>query len=172
MRNRVVVTCAVVVGLAAAGCSSFTAGGARPAAVRDLMRDYRFPVACEALWVDGLKVLASKGFELVGTDRELAGQDKQGAFSNLLNAGHSTTRDDRGVFESETDFDSTRLRYQIRGTPAGPDGCFVVITSIKQERGTMEESRFRDYDLELLVLSRAAPAEAARINDAAEKAAK
>jgi hypothetical protein len=36
----------------------------------------------------------------------------------------------------------------------------------------MEESRFRDYDLELLVLSRAAPAEAARINDAAEKAAK
>jgi hypothetical protein len=160
---------AVVVGLAAAGCSAITAGGPRAAAVRDSMRDYRFPVACEALWVEALKEVAGQGFELVGTDRELAGQDKQGFISNVLNAGHSTTKDDKGVYESETDFDSARLRFHIRGTPEGKDGCLLNITGIQQDRVNMTETRHRDYDQELLVLSRVAPAEAARIAQAAEK---
>jgi hypothetical protein len=114
MKNRIHWTLAAIVGLAAAGCSTFTAGGARPAYVRDAMRDYRFPVACEALWVDALKVVASQGFDLVGTDRELAGQEKQGFITNVLNAGHATTKDDKGVYESESDFDNARLRFQIR----------------------------------------------------------
>jgi hypothetical protein len=172
MRDPKPWTLAVVVGLALAGCSSLSAGGARAASVRDSMRDYRFPVACEALWVDALKVVASQGFELVGSDRELAGQDKQGAITNLLNAGHSTTKDDKGVYEAESDFDNARLRYQIRGTPAGPDGCFLVITGIRQDRANWEEARHREYDQELLVLSRVAPAEAARISDLADAKAK
>jgi hypothetical protein len=162
-------TLAVVAGLAAAGCSTLTAGGAGPAYVRDEMRDYRFPVACEVLWVDALRVVASQGYELVGSDRELVGHEKQGFITNVLNAGHSTTRDDRGVYESESDFDSARLRFQIRGTPAGKDGCMLVITGIKQDRADMTEVRFRDYDQELLVLSRVAPAEAARIAETADK---
>jgi len=162
-------TLAVVAGLAAAGCSTLTAGGAGPAYVRDEMRDYRFPVACEVLWVDALRVVASQGYELVGSDRELVGHEKQGFITNVLNVGHSTTRDDRGVYESESDFDSARLRFQIRGTPAGKDGCMLVITGIKQDRSDMTEVRFRDYEQELLVLSRVAPAEAARIAEAADK---
>jgi hypothetical protein len=169
MKNRIPWTLAAIVGLTAAGCSTLIAGGARNAAIRDSMRDYRFPVACEALWVDALRVVASQGFELVGSDRELAGQEKQGVITNALNAGHATTKDDRGVYETETDFDSTRERFQIRGTPAGADGCMLVITGIKQDRSDMTESRFRDYDQELLVLSRVAPAEAARIVEAADK---
>jgi len=169
MRKRTPWTLAIVAGLAAAGCSTLTAGGARPAYVRDAMRDYRFPVACEALWVDALKVVASQGYELVGSDRELAGQEKQGIITNALNAGHATTKDDRGVYEAETDFDSARERFQIRGTPAGKDGCMLVITGIKQDRADMTEVRFRDYDQELLVLSRVAPAEAARIAETADK---
>ncbi len=169
MKKRTPWTLAIVAGLAAAGCSTLTAGGAGPAYVRDSMRDYRFPVACEALWVDALRVVASQGFELVGSDRELVGHEKQGFITNVLNAGHSTTKDDRGVYESETDFDSARLRFQIRGTPAGKDGCMLVITGIKQDRNDMTEVRFRDYDQELLVLSRVAPAEAARIAEAADK---
>ena len=169
MKNRIPSALATIVGLAAAGCSTLIAGGAGPASVRDSMRDYRFPVACEALWVDALRVVASQGFELVGTDRELAGQEKQGVITNALNAGHSTTKDDRGVYETETDFNNARERFQIRGTPAGKDGCMVVITEIKQDRANMSETRFRDYDQELLVLSRVAPAEAARIVDVADK---
>jgi len=169
MTNRIPWTLAAIIGLAGAGCATLTAGGARPASVRDSMRDYRFPVACEELWVDALKVVASQDFDLVGTDRELAGQEKQGFITNVLNAGHSTTKDDRGVYESETDFNSVRLRFQIRGTPAGKDGCMLVITGIKQDRTDMSEIRFRDYDQELLVLSRVAPAEAARIAEEADK---
>jgi hypothetical protein len=169
MRKRTPWTLAVVAGLAAAGCSTLTAGGAGPAYVRDEMRDYRFPVACEALWVDALRVVASQGYELVGSDRELVGHEKQGFITNVLNAGHATTKDDRGVYEAETDFDSARERFQIRGTPAGKDGCMVVITGIKQNRADMTEVRFRDYEQELLVLSRVAPAEAARIAEAADK---
>ena len=169
MKNRISWTLATIVGLGAAGCSTLTAGGARPAYVRDSMRDYRFPVACEALWADALKVVASQGYELVGSDRELVGHEKQGFITNVLNAGHSTTRDDRGVYESESDFDNARLRFQIRGTPAGKDGCMLVITGIKQDRADMTEVRFRDYDQELLVLSRVSPAEAAKIVEAADK---
>jgi hypothetical protein len=169
MKKRTPWILTTIVGLAAAGCSTLTAGGARPAYVRDSMRDYRFPVSCEALWVDALKVVASQGFELVGSDREAVGHEKQGFISNVLNAGHSTTKDDKGVYESETDFDSARLRFQIRGTPAGKDGCMLVITGIEQDRANQTEIRFRDYDQELLVLSRVAPAEAARIAEAADK---
>jgi hypothetical protein len=170
MRNRIPWKLAVLAGLAAAGCATLTAGGARPAAIRDAMSDYRFPKACEELWVEALRVVASQGFELVGSDRELAGQDKQGFITNVLNAGHSTTRDARGVFESETDWDSARLRFQIRGTPAGKDGCLVNITGITQDRSNMTESRHRDYDQELLLLSKVDPAAAARIVEAADKA--
>jgi hypothetical protein len=169
MRNRIPWTLAVVFGLAAAACSSFTAGGTRAAAVRDSMREYRFPAACEVLWVDALKEMASQGFQLVGSDRELAGQDQQGVISNFLNRGHSTTKDDRGVYESETDVDASGLRFQIRGTSAGKDGCLLVVTGIQQDRSNMTENRYRDYDQELAVLARVAPAEAARITDAAEK---
>jgi hypothetical protein len=169
MKNRIPWTLATIVGLAAAGCATLTAGSARGAYVRDSMRDYRFPAACEDLWADALKVVASQGYELVGSDRLMAGQDKQGFITNALNAGHSTTKDDNGVLEAESDFDSARERFQIRGTPAGKDGCKLVITGIRQDRSDMSESRYRDYDQELLVLSRVAPAEAAKIADAADK---
>jgi hypothetical protein len=161
---------AVVVAFSAAGCASLIAGSARAAYVNNAMADYRFPVACEDLWVDALREVAGQGFDLVGSDRELAGQEKQGFITNVLNAGHSTTRDDRGVFEAETDWNKNQLRFQIRGTPAGEKGCFLAITGIQQDRANMTESRHRDHDQELLVLSRVAPAEAARIADAADNA--
>ena len=125
---------AVAVALATAGCKSMTAGGAGPAYVRDVMREYRFPRACEALWVDALKVIAAQGFGLVGSDRELAGQEKQGVITNFLNRGHATTRDDDGVFEAESDANGQGFRFLVRGKPAGPDGCFVQFYGIQDDR--------------------------------------
>jgi len=170
MRNRDLWTVAVVAVLAAPGCKSWTAGGAGPAYVRDAMREYRFPRACEALWVDALKVVAADGFGLVGTDRELAGQEKQGVISNFLNRGHATTRDDDGVFEAESDANGQGLRFLVKGKPAGADGCFVQYLAIKDDRANATESRHRDYDKELELLSRIDPPAAARIMDAADKA--
>ncbi len=169
MRNRVAVV-SLAAGLALGGCSSLSAGGSRAAYVRDVMRDYRFPVACEQLWVEAMRVLAQDGFQFVGADREAVGQEKQGVITNFLNAGHSTTRDDDGVLETETDFTSYRLRYQIRATPAGKDGCYVQYTSIKDDRVNETQARHREYDKELQLLTVVAPAEGARIAGDADKA--
>jgi hypothetical protein len=170
MRNGRLWTVAAAVLLVASGCKSFTAGGAGPAYVRDTMREYRFPKACEVLWVDALKVIAEQGFGLVGSDRELAGQEKQGVITNFLNRGHATTRDDDGVFEAESDANGQGFRYLVKGKPAGPDGCFVQFYGIQDDRANSTELRHRDYDQELLLLARIDPAAAARILEAADKA--
>jgi hypothetical protein len=170
MRNGKLFAVVAVSLVAATGCKSFTAGGAGPAYVRDAMREYRFPKACEALWVDALKVVADQGFGLVGSDRELAGQEKQGVISNFLNRGHATTRDDDGVFESESDANGQGFRYLVKGKPAGPDGCFVQFYGIQDDRANSTENRHRDYDQELLLLARIDPTAAARILEAADKA--
>ena len=118
------------------------------------MREYRFPKACEVLWVDALKVIAAQGFGLVGNDRELAGQEKQGVITNFLNRGHATTRDDDGVFEAESDANGQGLRFLVTGKPAGTDGCFVQYFAIQEDRANSTEARHRDYDQELLLLAR------------------
>lgn len=170
MTNRRFGMLALAVMLAATGCKSMTAGGAVPAYVRDAMRDYRFPRACEALWVDALKVIAAQGFGLVGNDRELAGQDKQGVITNFLNRGHATTRDDDGVFEAESDANGQGFRFLVRGRPAGPDGCFVQYFGIQDDRANSTENRHRDYDQELVLLARIDPSAAAKILEDADKA--
>ena len=170
MPNRNLWTVAVVALLAASGCKVLTAGGTGPAYIRDTMRDYRFPRACEALWVDALKVIAADGFGLVGTDRELAGQEKQGVITSFLNRGHATTRDDDGVFEAESDANGQGLRFLVKGKPAGADGCFVQYFAIQDDRANASETRHRDYDKELQLLSRIDPLAAAKILEAADKA--
>jgi hypothetical protein len=170
MRNRIGFTWAVAAVLAATGCSSLTAGGAGPAHVRDSMREYRFPKACEDLWVDALRVIADQGYGLVGSDRELAGQEKQGVITNFLNRGHATTRDDDGVFEAESDADANFVRFLVRGKPAGTGGCFVQFIYILDDRNTSTEKRHRDYEMELTLLSKVDPAAAAKIAEAADTA--
>jgi len=168
MRKRIGFTWAVAALLAATGCKSLTAGGAGPAHVRDTMRDYRFPKACEDLWVDALKVIASQGYGLVGSDRELTGQDKQGVITNFLNRGHATTKDDDGVLEAESDSDGQLVRFLVRGKPAGPGGCFVQYFSVFDDRANSTEKRHRDYEMELTLLSKVDPAAAAKIAEAAD----
>jgi hypothetical protein len=170
MRNGMILAGAAAVLLAATGCSTFAGGGPGQAYVRDTMREYRFPKACEVLWVDALKVIADQGFGLVGSDRELAGQEKQGVITNFLNRGHATTRDDDGVFEAVSDSNGQGLRYLVKGKPAGADGCFVQYFSIQEDRANATEARHREYDQEILLLARVDPAAAARVLEAADKA--
>jgi hypothetical protein len=170
MRNRDLWTLAAAAVLAASGCRNLTAGGAGPAHVRDAMREYRFPRACEELWVDALKVIAADGFGLVGSDRELTGQPKQGVISNFLSKGHATTLDDDGTFEAESDANGQGLRFLVKGKPAGKDGCFVQYFAIQDDKANSTEARHRDYDKELQLLSRIDPMAAAKILDEADKA--
>ncbi len=155
--------------LAGSGCSQTQA---RAAYVRDQMKALTFPSSCEALWAEGLKLLAQQGFELVGRDRAVAGQAEQSGLATFMSAGSATSLDAGGVLEASTDWNGQRFRYRIRGTPEGPNGCRIQITGIQQDRTSMDLSEWRDHDMELLLLARVAPPEAARIEDGADRAAR
>jgi hypothetical protein len=159
---------ALLLGLA--GCATLTHGGKRQAYVADAMRAYPFPKACEVIWVDALTVIAEQGFQLVGNDRKLVGQEEQGFITSFLNRGHATTRDDDGVFEAETDANRQGLRYLVRGKPGEKNVCFVTYTGIQEDKANSTDTRYRDFDQELLLLSRVDPAAAARILDEADRA--
>jgi len=169
MTNRNLWSAAVAAALAMTGCTHLT-GGASATYVRDTMREYRFPKACEDLWVAALQNLSEQGFGLVGNDRVLVEQEKQGFITNFLNRGHSTTKDEAGMYESETDSNSVRIRYIVKGRPASPEGCYVTYIEIIEDPGANTDKRHRDYDQELRLLSKVDPGAAATILQAADKA--
>ena len=90
--------------------------------------------------------------------------------------GHPSTRDDKGVFVSESDEDNAQVRYRVRGTPEGEKRCRVEYTGIKRDRMDERETTWREYDYELELMVRVAPADASKISlgmdEAAAKAAK
>ncbi len=160
----------LVLVLALAGCKSVAHGSSRNAYVADAMREYPFPRACEALWVDAMRVLAQQGFVFNGKDRELVGQENASFIGSLLARGHSTTVDDAGVFETETDSDKYGLRYIIRGKPGDKGICFVTYTSVQEDKQALTDVRVRDYQQEFKLLTAVDPGAASRIYDEAEKA--
>ncbi len=158
-------TKAALLALAAlAGCSGLKSEMARSSYLKEQMASRVFPATCGALWADGLKVLSQQGYELVGTDRQLAGQPSRGAIASMLAAGHETTRNSQGVWVAETDWTSDRLRYQMKGFPDGVDGCQLRMTAMQESGGEVGETRnWRDFEMELAVLARVAPKEAAAV---------
>jgi hypothetical protein len=169
MTNRNLWTAAVAAALAMTGCTHLT-GGPSGTYVRDTMREYKFPKPCEELWVAALQNLAEQGFGLVGNDRVLVEQDKQGFITNFLNRGHATTKDDAGVYEAESDSNNERIRYIVKGRPADKNGCFVTYIEVIEDPADNTTKRHRDYDQELRLLSKVDPGAAAAILQAADKA--
>jgi hypothetical protein len=174
--SRTWVVAAVVAALGGAGCSGIRASQARDSHMKEQLVAYVFPVPCEELWVDALKVIAYHDFKMVGDDRKLVGQDPHGAIGRFMARGHPSHRDDKGVFESESDADNAQVRYRVRGTPEGEKGCRVEYTGIKMDRMDGNETYWREYDYELELMARISPADASRISlgmdEAAAKAAK
>jgi len=143
VKNRNLCVWGVAAMLATVGCSTVAGGGARPTYVRDAMENYRFPKACDALWGNALAVIAAKGYGLAGTDR---------------------------VYESVSDANDKDQRYMVQGRPAGTDGCYVQYFSILDDLINSVGRSYRDYDMELALLSRVDPAAAARIAQGEDKA--
>jgi hypothetical protein len=157
---------------ATAGCAGMKAQQARASYVRDAMRAATFPASCKDLWPQVLRTLAAQGFDLVGNDRAVAGQADQGAVSRFLSRGFQTTMGDGGVLEVGTDANREMLRMEVRGVPAGAEGCRITAKAFQGDAAQNPEREWRDYDLELAVLARVAPAEADRIERGAEAAAR
>ena len=175
MRRGIVLAAAVMV-LAGAGCAGIRASSARQSHIQDQLKAYVYPVPCEELWVDALKVIAGHEFKMVGPDRELVGQPSQGSIARFLSRGHASHRDDRGVFEAVSDNDNAYVRYMVRATPEGPKGCKVEYTGIQEDKSSSTESYWRDYDFEIELVARVSPPDGARIligaDEAADKASK
>jgi hypothetical protein len=174
--SRTIALAAAVAAITGAGCAGMRASQARDDHMKDQLANYVFPMACEDLWVDALKVIAYHEFKMVGEDRLLVGQEPHGAVARFMARGHSTHRDDKGVYESESDADNVQVRYRVRGTPAGEKACKVEYTGIKMDRMDNNEKTWHEYDYELELMARVAPADASRISlgmdEAAAKAAK
>jgi hypothetical protein len=169
MTNRNPWMATVAAALVLSACT-LSAKNAEEAYVRDQMRNYRFPKACEALWVDALKVIAAEGYGLEGNDRKLVGQEAQGAITGFLSRGRATTVDRDGMLEAKSDSDAQFIRYVVQGRPAGADGCFVQYIQIFDDRVNSVERRNREYDWELKLLVQVDPLAAMKIQEAAEKA--
>ena len=176
MSSRTMLVAAAVAALGGAGCTGIRASQARDAHMKEQLQAYVFPMACEELWVDALKVIAYHDFKMVGDDRKLVGQETQGAVGRFMARGHPSHRDDKGVFESESDADNAQVRYRVRGTPDGEKRCRVEYTGIKMDRMDNNETYWREYDYELELMAKVAPADASRISlgmdEAAAKASK
>jgi hypothetical protein len=158
--------------LASAGCAGLRAQQARESHVKAAMKAEIFPASCIDLWPQVLRTLAAHEFDLVGNDREVAGQSEQGAVTRFLSRGHQTTRNEAGVLEVGTDANRDLLRMVVRGTPAGSSGCRVTATAYQGDAANNPEREWRDYDVELDVLARVAPGEAAQIHRDADAAAR
>jgi len=154
------------------GCAGTRAERARTAYVREAMESATIPVSCDDLWPEALKLLAREQYDLVGNDREVAGQSSQGFIARFVSAGHQTTKDDRGVLEVATDWNRDRVRIQLTATPDGSQRCRVRATGYKEDLSGVSQGQWRDHDLEFALLERVAPAEAERIEKGAAEAAK
>jgi len=157
-----------VAALWSAGCSTLAP---RRAYLAKELDTYSFPTSCQSLWTEALKILAEHGCQLVGADRVRAGQENRSAFGNFFAYGHASTEDARGVIEAETDF-VKQIRYRVRGVPEGGDHCFVTYTAMQEANAAAAvglTDDWRDYEMELLLLSRVSPADAARIEGGAPK---
>jgi hypothetical protein len=128
---------------------------------------FRYEKGCLDVWPDVLKLLGSKGYPLVGRDRQYAGEGKRGSFSALVEQGDETQAVEGGGLVVKTGWqpDGTgSSRYRVTGSPGTPSGCVVTFTYIWT--GTVDPSDARqevDWKIQLELLRKLEPAAAARL---------
>ncbi len=154
------------------GCAGVQRTEARDAYLARTFQAYHFAFTCDALWRDALRVAMYRGYPLVGADRKLVDEEAQGAFASFLSSGFATRRTPDGGLVTETDWDrQVGLRCRIACTPRGEKASSVVFTIIGGgAQGATEEAIGPDWSMNVDLLRRLDPAEAARIDAAAPDA--
>jgi hypothetical protein len=152
-----------------AGCSMATQ--ARHEARLDAqLQGYRFHQPLEAVWIAALHVLADRGYQLVGNDRVLVGQPPAGALNEVTGGGFETSRTGEHTRVMETMESGGRFqtgfRYRVEGSDAGGGTCRVVFIAIQRVKDSLDEHESRDADMELELVRRLDPADAARVLEA------
>jgi len=160
----------------ATGCAGLKAAKAAEARLQGQLAGARCEKTLDEAWDEARRLLAERGYPLAGPDAKLVGQetgilekagDKGGVLGLMLTKARQT-RDEGGERVLETAWYRHR-RYKLVGS-AGAPGCHVTFLAIREDqyepnRDTWEAPQ-RDLLLELELLRRLAPDEAARIDSA------
>ena len=149
-----------------------TAQARRDARLRTELDGFRFHEPLSTVWPVALRVLADHGFQLVGHDREVAGQAPAGILERIAGGGVESAKTDDGLIaetiENSTGQSGGSVQYRVEGFDTGGGACRVVFTVIQRIWERLDEHEARDVRMELELVRRLEPAEAARIAQAAD----
>ena len=121
-----------------------------------------------------LKLVGSKGYPLVGRDRQYADQGTQSALSRFAEQGYETRAVEGGglvVLTGWLGAAEGNSRYEVRANPGPSGGCAITFTYIYT--GTIDPSNDRretDWKIQSELVKQLQPADAARIEAGAPKA--
>lgn len=150
------------------GCAALSGQG-RATAVKAQLDAYRFQKPIDEVWPVAIRMLANKGWEPIGKDRELIGMAKDGAWSKILKGYETRTYGD-GTRELQTKEDPTWLRYHLEGADKGNGTCEVRISSLQRHAEPSKgEDKWRDLQLELELVEMIDAEAAAKIVDNTRK---
>jgi len=155
------------------GCAGLKAAKDAEARLQRELSGARCEKTLDEAWDESRRLLAERGYPLAGPDARLVGQetgilekagDKGGVLGKMLTRARET-HDEGGERVLETAWYRQR-RYRLVGS-AGAPGCHVTFLAIREDpyerNRDLWEAPQRDALLELELLRRLAPDEAARI---------
>lgn len=149
MPTRVSVCLAFPLLLALGSC----AASRSEARIREQLDAYSIAKPLAEVWPEALRHASDRGFDLVGKDRAVLGQEEQGTLGKILSAGHDTRTISATQWRAETAANGQRLRYRILGTATGASSCriqFVAVQAGDPLGGSETRAReYRDVELEL-----------------------
>lgn len=132
--------------------------------LRDQLDAHQFPKPLSEVWPEALRLLAERDYQLVGKDREIAGQ--RGDEGTPLNRGFETRQYSDGRRAAETRPNSAEIRYRVEGVPAGDGACRVYFFALHRAVAEYDKWSHRDALMELAFVQRVEPEVADRIEQA------
>lgn len=161
--HRIARTSLLLLSLLSAACT--TAAAARRAELRRALDQARVSRSPAEIWPEVQRFLYERGYPLVGDDRLAVGLPAQGALGKLFSPGFGTRVRDDGSRVLETNAEAhsrARIRAEALAAPGG--GSRLRLTALKQaEWVSTDYSEWKDEELELALLRRLDPEEAARV---------
>jgi hypothetical protein len=151
--------------VAALSTACASADRARRAELRRGLDEARVPRSPAELWPEVQRFVYERGYPLVGDDRLAVGRPAQSGLGKLFSPGFQTKVRDDGSRVLETDplgSTRTRVRAEARAVEGGATQLRVRLVT-QSDVNPIEQTEWRDEDLELALLERVDPAAAARV---------
>lgn len=148
-----------------AGCTA----SKQYAQVREQLDAYTIARPIAEVWPEALRFVSARGFDLVGADQKVLGDEPGNAWGSIFTKGHETYVSGKR-WESETAMNHEYQRYRIVGIDRG-SGCRIEYYPIASDDPTRNLNQgdvvTRDVELELAFVSTVDPEGAAKISRAA-----